>query len=172
MSKADPKGHQNIPWIESKTERTVMTSTKNRFSQWLQLPDTEVYWKRSPQSFGSTKYFAVFLDDATAIWSLYFLCKNSVVLTALRNYKQRWKGISSKIMSLRMDQVRENTVQEMSDFALEYCVPQEFAPAYAIQSNEALERLIQEFWKISLTLLLGISIEPWTRGYFVFPSGP
>lgn len=146
--------HQCVHCLEAKAKRAPVPSTKRDVSQALDLTHTDISGKVSPPSHGGANYLVVFLDDCTGMSAVYFLRQKSEFNASLQAYKALVENQQKERMyAIRLDRAGENKNKTLDKFIQTHGMELQYSPAYASQSNGSAERLIQELWNMSRTML-------------------
>ena len=150
---------QCIPCIEGGKKRSPIPKKTQRISTPLELTHSDMSGRISVASLSGAHYFAVFLDDHSAISAVYFLKQKSEYFICVRQYKALVENEQSRrMLSLRLDRAGENKSRELNNFALQEGMLLEYAPAHSHQSNGAAERLIQELSKVARIFLISTNL--------------
>nr|QCC62380.1 integrase [Digenea simplex] len=152
--------HQCIPCIESTTKRAPIKQPQPRITQPLELTHTDMSGKLGVPTLGKAHYFAVFLDDATAMSAIYLLQHKSEFINCFVNYKELVQNqLSRRMYAIRLDNAGEQSSKQLHQFIDKNGMVLEYSPPYASQSNGSSERLIQELWKVARTMLFDARLD-------------
>lgn len=99
-------------------------------------------------SYAGETYTGAILDSSSAKSDLFLVKAKSAFSRILRDYKRRVETQLQqkcyRLLRLRLDQAREISSVKLRPFCRSEGIMLEYSPAFASQSNEAAERLIQE----------------------------
>lgn len=112
-----------------------------------------------PPPYAWSTYTVTILYSYSAKSDVYLVKAKYEFVCTLRTYKSQmqnhFQDEGHKPSRVRMDQAVENTSNELREFCRSASILLEYSPAFASQSNSAVERLIQKHWMRTRALLFG-----------------
>ena len=154
-------GHIELYCKIAKMQRAPVKPSTRRTSQTLELVHLDISGKVEPSTSGAIHTVA-FLKDYTATSCVRLLKKKSELLQALGMYKNRTEVILKVhgfvIQNIRLDRAGENLSNDVIHYCNIHGIYLEYSLGYAPQSNGTAERLIQEHWTRTRTLLFASNL--------------
>ena len=120
----------------------------------------------SVESYGSSRYFIVFKDQATSFRKVYFLRFKSEALDKLKDFEAFvFRQTKNKIKVLRSDKGKEYYSKAVLQFTTEKGIIHEFSSAYIHEQNGRAEREIQNLLDCARSMILGkkVNIKLWSE---------
>lgn len=143
--KINKTNHNNLPCemcILGKHARLPFPKSEIKSSSVLELIHTDVCGPMRDRSIQSSRYFVTFIDDYSRKVVVYGICKKSMVLDVLKDYKNQAENqTGKKIKIIRSDNGTEYCNRAMQDFCRSAGIVHQTSVPYTPQQNGVAERM-------------------------------